>query len=646
MSLRWKVLIFVFGVSATFAATALLVQALIVLPGFEEAESDQARNDLARCTQALQLDCDYVSRSAADYARWDDTYAFVEDRNSAYIAANLIPETFENLHINLLVFVRSDGTLVWGEVRSNGAEEVLEAPELLRDLARPDHVLVAHTDTDSRTMGVLMTSLGPMLVGSHPITTSHGAGPIRGAVIMGRLFDEEAVQQLAARTRVSTFVWPVDAVPEEDRAALGHLYNAKTTWILDQESSVLHGYTLIRDVFGAPALLLRADIPRTISSHGRTAAGLGAVSSLIGGAVICMVMWGVLARLVLKPLGQVTAHAVRVGARDDLHSRLHMSKSDEIGTLAREFDRMVERLAESRAQMLEVARHAGQAEVATNVLHNVGNVLTSVNVSANLVRDKLSQSEISSLGRATQMLVDHGQDLAAFLTQDERGRALPGFLIELSQFLTQEHDAMLREMQSVADALEHIRRVVSMQQVHARNVTLIETIELGKVVEQALALAGEVCHGQGVQIVRRIDLPDAVPIDRHKLLQILVNLISNARQALRDSSQSSPQITIALTRAPGPEGDVLRVTVEDNGVGISAENLPKIFNLGFSTRPGGHGFGLHSAANLAREMGGSLTAASEGPGRGAAFTLEVPLQSKESGPPCAPTEPAAAAASS
>lgn len=645
MSLRWKVLIFVFGVSVTFAVTSLLVQVLIVLPGFDEAEREQARDDLARCTQALEHDCDYVSRSAADYARWDATYAFIDDRNGEYVAANLIPETFENLRINLLAFVHTDGTMVWGEVRSDGGEQVLDAADLLRELARADHALVAHADSDSRTRGVLMTSLGPMLVGSHPITTSQGEGPIRGAVIMGRLFDEEAVRELAARTRVSTVVWPVAAVPPQDRAALEHLYRARTTWILDQQGSVLHGYTLVRDVFGAPALLLRADIPRTISSHGRAAAGLGMVSSLIGGAAICLGMWIVLARLVLKPLGQVTAHAVRVGARDDLGSRLRMKKNDEIGTLAREFDRMVERLAESRAQMLAVARQAGQAEVATNVLHNVGNVLTSMNVSANLVREKLNQSEIPTLGRATQMLADHQADLSAFLTHDERGRALPSFLIELSRFLAQERDLMLREMQSLSDALEHIRRVVSMQQVHARNVTLIETAELDKVVEQALALAGEVCGGRKVQVVRHLELTEAVPIDRHKLLQILVNLIRNAQQALHESHQSTPQITIALTRVPGPEGDVLRVTVADNGGGISAENLPKIFNLGFSTRPDGHGFGLHSAANLAREMGGSLSASSEGPGRGAAFTLEIPLHPEESRPRCTPTEPAAAASS-
>jgi len=113
-----------------------------------------------------------------------------------------------------------------------------------------------------------------------------------------------------------------------------------------------------------------------------------------------------------------------------------------------------------------------------------------------------------------------------------------------------------------------------------------------------------------------------ISVEKHKVLQILINVLRNAKYACDDSERNEKKITVRIS---GRDGRV-SISVADNGIGIPPENLTRIFNHGFTTRKEGHGFGVHSGANAAREMGGSLSAVSEGTGHGATFTLELPVQ--------------------
>jgi len=128
-----------------------------------------------------------------------------------------------------------------------------------------------------------------------------------------------------------------------------------------------------------------------------------------------------------------------------------------------------------------------------------------------------------------------------------------------------------------------------------------------------------------VRVIREYDkdLPEIV-VDKHKLRQILVNLICNAKNACDESVRAEKVLTV---RVAHPQGR-LQISVSDNGVGIAQENLTRIFNHGFTTRKDGHGFGLHSGALAAKEMGGALLAESDGPGKGARFTVDFPVDGK------------------
>jgi signal transduction histidine kinase len=281
------------------------------------------------------------------------------------------------------------------------------------------------------------------------------------------------------------------------------------------------------------------------------------------------------------------------------------------------------KLIEVHKELLETALRAGKAEVATNVLHNVGNVLNSLNVSARLGLKLVSESRLQNLSRATAMMTEHGQDLAAFLTEDPKGKQLPVYLAKLSEHLMSERATLHEELESLIKNVEHIKTIISMQQSFAGvSKALNEVIALQELIEDAIKINAVSLERYGIKIVRDYaDIPP-LPIQKHKALQILVNLMSNAMHALA-KAEGEPTLIVRLARSdPGR----LRVEVIDNGMGIRPEDLTRIFQHGFTTRVDGHGFGLHSGALAAKEMGGSLTVKSDGEGRGATFTLELPSE--------------------
>ena len=278
-------------------------------------------------------------------------------------------------------------------------------------------------------------------------------------------------------------------------------------------------------------------------------------------------------------------------------------------------------LQEAHQALVRASRQAGMAEVASSVLHNVGNVLNSVNVSANLLVEQIQTSKASGLARVAAMLEEQGDQLGSFIANDERGIRLPTYLAQLSSQLLADREAALKELTSLVKSVEHIKDIVRMQQSYATHGGVLESVAVADLVNDSVRLNAEAFTRHGVTLACEFEEVPAVTVDKHRVLQILVNLIRNAKYACDDSGRSDKRITIRVTRcALG-----VAIAVADNGVGISTENLPRIFSHGFTTRPGGHGFGLHSAALAAQELKGSLRVASDGPGCGATFRLELPV---------------------
>ena len=287
-----------------------------------------------------------------------------------------------------------------------------------------------------------------------------------------------------------------------------------------------------------------------------------------------------------------------------------------------ERERMEVQIEKTHAELLTVSRQAGMAEVATSVLHNVGNVLNSVNVSATLVVDGVKKSKVSSLTRVVALMREHEHDLGTFIATDPKGKHLPTYLAQLSDHLLADHEVIVKELDLLQRNVEHIKGVVAMQQSYAKVSGVKEIVNLRDLVEDSLRMDEGALNRHGVEVTREFEAVPPISVEKHKVLQILVNLVRNAKHACDESERTDKQLTLHVFNSDGR----VKVSVADNGIGIPTENLTRIFAHGFTTKKDGHGFGLHNGALAAKEMGGALTVQSEGTGMGATFILTLPLQ--------------------
>ena len=419
-------------------------------------------------------------------------------------------------------------------------------------------------------------------------------------------------------------------------------------------ATLLQNQTLLATVIAElPIALVACDVRGQVTHHNRAAAELLGISTEEATQAIPRNPYPLTSQVYLadgttlvaredRPLartlrGEKVQAAEFVIVRPDGLRRTVLSSAQRmightgqpLGALAVIEDITERRLAEQELErvhklLLASSRQAGMAEVATNVLHNVGNVLNSVNVSANVVSERIRKSKCAGLARVAALLSEHASDLTAFLTGSQ-GKHLPAYLQELAANLVAERDAVSAELAVLRGNVEHIKEIVAMQQSYARRGGVTDLVDIRTLVEDSLRMNEGAFSRHGVTLVRDFHEVPLITVDKHKVLQILVNVIRNAKYACDESASAEKRVTVRVQAVNG----AMLIAVIDTGVGIPPENLERIFSHGFTTRKEGHGFGLHSCALAAKDLGGSLQGESAGPGHGATFTLTLPLTQPE-----------------
>ena len=370
--------------------------------------------------------------------------------------------------------------------------------------------------------------------------------------------------------------------------------------------------------------------------------------ALLVSILLALVLSARLERLIATPILDLAGTAHNVAEQKNYSLRAQKLSQDEVGQLTDAFNQMLTKIAEDdqalrrvnqsleheiderkrrerqieslHKELMQASRHAGMAEVASAVLHNVGNVLNSVNVSANLINEVLEQSPISGLGKLAGLLEAHRTDLSNFLVNDPKGQRVPLFVSTLAAAEQEQRQQLTGEIRTLLNNIEHIKEIVAMQQNYATLAGVTEDLPISDLVEAAVRMNTSALQRHGIVIERQFEPVPLVRVDKHKVLQILINVLRNANHALEHGRADQKILTLRVHLEAGR----VQVSVSDNGVGIAAENLTRIFGHGFTTKRDGHGFGLHSGALAAKEMGGSLRACSDGQGKGATFILDLP----------------------
>ncbi len=642
MSLRSKIVLILFAVVGAYALFTSQIQRSIFSNRFALLEERAATQDVERVVAAIRDEIDDVDRIAREWAAWDDAYAFVRgERRQAFERSCLNPKRLADQGIDLLFFLEEedahgDHPILWAscvdpqtrtelnlrELNSNWEKVAAGNPLLARSAW---HRAAGSAGDAPRPVGILLTDYAPLIVSGRPIVRSDGSGKPAGMLLLGRFLAEDLDERLTDQTLVDFDFWQADGrheMPADATDIYPRVSASAAPIVRIASDEMIHAWAAFPDILERPKLLLRANVKRDVSAIGSTALRFGLYSSLAGGFVLLLALMFLLQHIVIAPLSRLTRHALRIGETEDFRAKLDLKRDDELGTLAKEFNSMMTKLEQARAQVIDTARTAGMSEIATGILHNIGNVLNSVNISASMISQQIDKMSVADLKRVAEILEEHKDDLGAFLDGDPKGRHVQPFICALSTQLDEEQRSILSELGSLTSGIEHICELIKSQQEFAVQAELVEPVDLAAKLDEALHITEQACgKDPDLRVTREYEELPEIEVDKRRLLEILVNLIQNARQAM--AGRERRELTLRLHRS-GDER--LTIEVSDTGTGIPQDALAKVFNLGFTTKPDGHGYGLHTAANAATEMGGSLTATSPGPDEGATFVLELPLR--------------------
>ena len=612
MNIRTKMISLLALLFAVLIVLEITVQKRVLMPSFAELEREDAQTSMKRIRFALDTTLESLELSAADWGNWADVYQYVQSPNAAFVNANITPVALKQLKVNAMLIVDLHGGYVLSAARNLITGEALDLDLAARQSLPEDFPWRKNLADGKPARGLLRTNRGVMMIAAAPVLDGSGMGQPLGMVIMGRLLTAAQVQMIGAQAQASLAMLP-------NRPTAGGEEIAET----DTATQIIRSFA---DVYGRPLVSFRVEVPHRITSRGQGAVTYASLY-LIGAAITVLILLVVaLNRIVLGPLARVTRHAVAVGNGSDLTARLNLPGGDEIARLAREFDRMVERVADSRRQLVDQSFQAGFAELAKGVLHNLGNAMTPLGVRLSKLADRLRDAPVDDMQLAVAELSKESEP-------SERRSDLEEFL----RLACRELAAGVKDAQGDVAVVQRqaciVQTALSELMRSTRNTTVVESVRLPDLVAQTLEIVPDACRQRLVvdsdESLRKVG---AVQVARTVLRLILQNLIINAADAVRDAGRDKGVLHFAAEIVGEADGEQLHLHCKDDGVGIAADNLQRVFEKGFSTksRETNYGIGLHWCANAIGAMGGRIWAASEGPGLGASMHLMLPLPVRES----------------
>jgi len=607
MKIRTKIISLLALLFVVLIVLEIAVQQQVLMPSFAELERDDARTSMKRIDYALTTTLDSLELSAADWGNWADVFRFVETPTLQFVTANITPVALKQLQVTSLLIVDLQGNLVLARARDLDSGATLDL-DLTAGKALPEDFPWRRDIVEGKpAKGLLRTNLGIMMLAAAPVLDGSGAGRTLGMVIMGRLLTPAQVRSLGAQAQANLSMVSSDSPGGADR--------------LVETDTATQVYRSFDDIYGKPLMSLRVEVPRKITERGQRAVTYASVYLIVASVAALVLLVIVLNRMVLAPLDRVTRHAVAIGEGADLTARLGLPGNDEVAVLAREFDGMVARVAESRRQLVDQSFQAGFAELAKGVLHNLGNAMTPLGVRLAKLADGLRDAPVADVELAMSELAGEAAgtaryaDLEEFLRLGSREVGAAGGAARADVTVIQ------RQTGIVQTALAELMR-------STRNEHVVESVRLPDLVQQTLEIVPDACRQRLVveadDSLRRIGV---VQVARTVLRLVLQNLIINAADAVRDAGREKGMLRVAAEIVREADREQLHLRCEDNGVGIAKADLERVFDQGFSTksRDTNHGIGLHWSANAIAALGGRLWAASEGPGLGASIHLMIPL---------------------
>jgi sensor domain CHASE-containing protein len=607
------------GVMTTLVLLTYAILNAIVGPAFDRLEIDDATRNLVRAERAVNSDLNVLHSISLDWASWDDTYAFARGEYPGFSKSNLDRSSLTKLNLNLVLIFDENGREVWGQVLQGDATM---SPAVLGvlDAAEPVEMRrILHTRLDTSTRGLLRTDLGPMLLSSRPILTSQDGGPIAGTLVMGQFLDHARMLRLRERTEVEMNWQPVQPdEPGESRLAQTLDGNVPASMQHLTTADSISSFGVLNDLYDAPLLVLEVITPRNLSTLGNQTVSAALLFLSLAGIVVAVVTWLLLRTTIVLPLEGLANHIARIRQSGNLAQKLNATRSDEIGALATEFDKMTAEVHDARRLLLEQSFKAGKADTAAEVLHNIRNAMTPLINGLDRLAKHFRIADNLRINQVTGEL--RNPDGAG-----DRREKLIQYVDSAFDHIKESSKAASEELGVVSRQARQVEGILSDQERHANIPPVMEELDIAELLDEAVLVVPTKDHPE-----IEISMPKALPRYRVKahrvgLLQVLGNVILNAYEAIKRCPSGTGRIQLQTRVETVGDQAMVRLTVSDTGCGFDPQSGNKIFQRGYSSKVGHmSGLGLHWCANALSGMGGRIVAESTGPGKGAEFHVLLP----------------------
>jgi two-component system NtrC family sensor kinase len=619
LSLQQKVSATLLVVMVAFGLLSYLILNAVIEPAFDDLEHDAARKDLLRAQRAIQADLDRLVSNTGDWAPWDDAHAYALGNNPDFIAINADIPTLVNLDLNLMLFFDLDDRLLWGQLVQDGEGIDLAALGAFEEGSQLTERIITHARIDSVTTGLLETDIAPLMFCSMPILKTGEVGPIAGTIIMARFLDDARVARLSEQTEVDFTVMSMDDARLSAAVPLDRLLNADDVKVYHEtKSKSVLSYGVLNDLNGQPLLILKSTTGREISALGNRTVNGTLLFLLFAGLIIASVAWVLLRRIIVSPLESLATHIVGIRESGDLSQRIDDPRSDEIGALAHEFDKMTSEVQKARRLLLDQSFKAGRADTAAEVLHNIRNAMTPLINGIERLSKNFKVTDGLRIKDATEQLLD--PECPA-----ERREKLLQYIIASFNHIESVGEGASGDMEVAMKQARQVQAILADQEKHANVPPVFEVLDLDEVIDEAAHVIQGTSDAD-LKVSFEADIGELqVRAHRVGLMQVMGNLILNAYESIQRSQSDSGQIRIEASSETVDEQPMVRLTVRDTGCGFDDGIRNKIFQRGYTSKQGHMtGLGLHWCANALAGMGGRIQAESTGFGHGAEFHVLLP----------------------
>jgi two-component system, NtrC family, sensor kinase len=621
MRLSVKILIIICIIFLGMVALLYGVTNKVVLGSFAQLEEKDIQTNLKRALNVLDKDMSGLKAIGGDWGAWDETKDFLKDLNEKYKESNLTLSTFSNLNINYVLYFNNSGGLIYSAGFQFGKEpKETPVPADLINQVKNQRAFFTHADAKDAKTGIILLPDDMVMITAWPISNNDMDGPVSGTIVMGRDFDDNELKSLEQRTQLKLILRRngQDRLPDDFISARGGLSKDEGPVINHNLPDVISGYSFIKDIYGEDSLILRVSTSRDIYKQGKITTNYFLWMQIIVGIILMAGLFLTLQLTVLNPVLRLKRHVLSVGKTGDLSSRLLLKNKDELGTLAREFNRMLEQLSDVRNRLIEQSYYSGVGEMASGVLHNIRNVLTPMVGRLAAMRNRLKGAPLDNMEQAILEL--KSGDLEA-----GREGSLKTYLHLAAPKLKTIIKDLDNDLVAVSGQVNHIEEVLSQQDKFSHFHKALEPLHINEVFEDAAKMMPQNLR-EAVDIESEPGLIGLPPVsaERVVLTQVFTNLLNNSSESILKKGTERGKIWVSGS-SEAKDADTIHIVIKDNGEGIDEESLKRIFTRGFSTKtPNASGIGLHWCSNALTAIGASIYAESEGPGQGSSFHIKIP----------------------